>query len=288
MLDQNVKRIILDFQKNEITEHVVYKRLAEKAKGKNAEILQTISKDELRHYNEWKEYTRTEVQPNRLSVVKYLIFSTIFGLTFVMKIMEGGEEKAQDAYKKISNELPKAKEIFEDEVVHENLLIDMIDEKRLDYISSMIQGLNDALIELSGELAGFTFALQNTQLIGFAGLIAGIAQFLSSSASEMEIYLSRKTEENRQTLKTSFFEGMVYMFTVLFLIIPYFISTSYYIALAVTLLSASLIIIFFTFYVSVVKTLSFKKMFSTVVTITLGVGGVAFIIGWIIRVVLKL
>ena len=288
MLDQNVKRIILDFQKNEITEHAVYKRLAEKAKGKNAEILQTISKDELRHYNEWKEYTQTEVQPNRLSVVKYLILSTIFGLTSVMKIMERGEEKAQDAYNKISNELPKAKEIFEDEVVHENLLIDMIDEKRFDYISSMIQGLNDASIELSGELAGFTFALQNTQLIGFAGLIAGIAQFLSSSASEIEIYLSRKTEENRQTLKTSFFEGIVYMFTVLFLIIPYFISTSYYIALAVTLLSTSLIIIFFTFYVSVVKTLSFKKMFSTVVTITLGVGGVAFIIGWIIRVVLKL
>lgn len=88
MLSENVKRIILEFQRKEITEHIVYKKLAEKSKGKNAEILKKISDDELRHYNRWKEYTQKEVHPDRLSVLKYLIFSAIFGLTFVMKIME--------------------------------------------------------------------------------------------------------------------------------------------------------------------------------------------------------
>jgi len=177
-----------------------------------------------------------------------------------MKIMEGGEEKAQETYNKISGEIREANEIFQDEIKHENLLIAMIDEKRLNYISSMVQGLNDALIELAGELAGFTFALQNTQLIGFAGLIAGIAQFLSSS----------------------------YVFTVLILIIPYFISTSYSAALLVTILMTFVIIIFFTFYVSVVKSLSLRKMFSTMIFITLGVGAISFLIGWIAKVVLNL
>lgn len=53
-----------------------------------------------------REYTQIEVHPDRLSILKYLIFSAIFGLTFVMKIMEGGEEKAQETYNKISGEIP--------------------------------------------------------------------------------------------------------------------------------------------------------------------------------------
>lgn len=139
MLSENVKRIIVEFQRKEITEHIVYKKLAEKSKGKNAEILKRISGDELRHYNRWKEYTQKEVHPDRLSVLKYLIFSAIFGLTFVMKIMEGGEERAQEAYNKMSGEIREANEIFQDEIKHESFLIDMIDEKRLDYISSIVQ-----------------------------------------------------------------------------------------------------------------------------------------------------
>jgi len=164
----------------------------------------------------------------------------------------------------------------------------MIDEKRLDYISSIVQGLNDALIELAGELAGFTFALQNPRLIGFAGLIAGMAQFLSSSASEIELYLSQRTEENKRALKASFYEGAVYICTVLFLIIPFFVSLNYYIALLVTVLTAFVIILVFTFYVSVVKNVSLKKMFFTMALITLGVGTLSFIIGWIAKIVLNI
>ena len=144
MLSQNVMKIVLEFQKTEITEHVVYGKLAERSKGKNAEILKTISNDELRHYNEWKKYTQTEVNPDKVSASKYLIFSVVFRVMFVMKIMERGEEEAQEAYNQISGELPEAKELIQDETKHERSLIDMIDEKRLDYIGSVVQGLNDA------------------------------------------------------------------------------------------------------------------------------------------------
>jgi VIT1/CCC1 family predicted Fe2+/Mn2+ transporter len=288
MISPNLRKIVLGFQKKEITEHEIYKKLAEKTRGNNAKVLKTISEDELSHYNEWMKYTQEEVHPNNLSVLKYLIFSKIFGLTFVMKILEGGEEKAQEAYQKISSELPEATQRVLDEHRHENLLIEQIDEARLNYLGSIVQGLNDALIELAGELAGFTFALQNPQLIGFAGLIAGIAQFLSGSASEIEIYLSQKTEENKQALKASFHEGIIYMITVLLLITPYFISTNYYIPLSVTAITAFLIILLFTYYVSVVRSLSLKRMFFSIVTITVGVGAVAFLIGWIAKMALNL
>ena len=201
------------------------------------------------------KYTKEEVHPDNLSVLKYLILAKIFGLTFVMKILEGGEEKAQEAYHMVSPELPEATQHVLDEHRHETLLIEQIDDARLNYIGSIVQGLNDALIELAGELAGFTFAFQNPQLIGFAGLIAGIAQFLSGSASEIEIYLSQKTEENKRALKASFHEGTIYMLTVLLLITPYFISTSYYIPLSVTGISAFVIIflLMFVLFLSIIS-----------------------------------
>ena len=56
----------------------------------------------------------------------------------------------------------------------------------------VVLGLNDALVELTGVLAGLTLALRETRLIAMAGLITGIAASLSMAASE---YLSTKTEE---------------------------------------------------------------------------------------------
>ena len=46
----------------------------------------------------------------------------------------------------------------------------MLDEERLHYIGAMVLGLNDALVELTGSLAGFTFAMQNTKIIALSGL----------------------------------------------------------------------------------------------------------------------
>jgi len=283
MIDKKTKRIILNFQRNEITEHFVYRNLAKKAKRKNAKILRRISKDELRHYNEWKEYTQTEVPPNKLTIMKYLIISKIFGLTFAIKMMEAAEEEAQEVYDNISKKIPKAKKIFKDENEHEKLLIGMIDEEKIGYLSSMVLGLSDALVELTGALAGLTFALQNSMLTGTVGLITGIAASLSMSASE---YLSQKSEkESKNPLKASFYTGIAYLLTVFLLVLPYFLFSNYYMALGVTILDGILVIIIFTFFFSVVKEVSFRKTFIEMLFISLGVAIISFIIGWITRIV---
>ena len=105
MMTEYMKSIILKFQEKEITEHFVYERLSEKSKGRNAIILKRISEDELKHYNEWKKYTQREIQPKNINVSRYLFFYYIFGLTFVMKILEGNEKKTQDAYNKRSDKI---------------------------------------------------------------------------------------------------------------------------------------------------------------------------------------
>jgi len=261
VLNDNLKRVLMGIQRKEITEHSVYKRLSEKAKGKNSEVLKKISEDEFGHYNEWKNYSKLDVPPSRLSIWKYLLIWRFFGLMFMMKLMEGNEEKAQVKYSGIVGVFPSAKQILAEEIEHEKLLITMIDEKRLDYLSVIISGLNDALIELSGELAGFTFALQNPALIGFAGLIAGVAQFLSSSASEMEIFLTERTTENKEAIKKSLFEGSIYLLTVFFLVTPFFLVNDPFFAMTISGFNSVVTIIFFTYYVSIVKELALKKMF---------------------------
>ena len=285
-LDNNLIKTILVFQQNEITEHKVYKALSERTKGKNSEILNIISQDELRHYNFWKKFTKKELLPKKIAVFKYLLLSRIFGLSFSIKIMENLEGNAQKEYAKISEQISQVTTHIREERKHEKALIEMLDEKRLNYLGSIISGLNDAWIELVGELAGFAFAFQDPRIIGFAGLIAGIAQFLSSSASEIQIYFSRKNEETRSALRASIYEGIVYLITVGLLVFPFFILENYWTSFLITIISLFVVLSFLTYYVSVIKGLSMKSMFPTMLGIMIGVGTLAYVIGWIAKIVI--
>src|SRR6056297_23419 len=269
------------FQKNEITEYHIYQRLAQRVKKDNAAVLKDIAEDELKHYHFWKEYSGKEIPPNRWKVFKFYWITRIFGLTFGVKLMENGEAGAQEKYNEAIQYIPEAKSIVEDEDAHEEELIGMIREKSLDYVGSIVLGLNDALVELTGALAGLTLALQNTRLIAIAGLITGIAASFSMGASE---YLSNKSEgNNQQALPSALYTGVAYIITVFILILPYLLVDNYFVCLALTLLLAVLIIFFFNYYISVARDLNFKKRFLEMALLSLGVAAFTFGISYFIR-----
>jgi VIT1/CCC1 family predicted Fe2+/Mn2+ transporter len=286
MLDKSVEKVILDAQRNEITEHLIYERLSRSVKDPhNKEVLKRISDEELRHYNFWKKYTHRDVKPKMWKVWKYLLISKIFGITFGIKLMENGEEEAQTTYERISELIPEAKNIVRDEDEHERQLMDLIDEERLKYVGSMILGLNDALVEFTGALAGYTFALPNTRIVAMTGLITGVAASLSMATSE---YLSTKSEgDARSPLKAASYTGIAYIITVLFLIAPYLILTDAYICLGLEIMDAIIVIFLFTFYISVARDLPFKKRFLEMAAISLGIAGLTFTIGVFIRIFLN-
>jgi VIT1/CCC1 family predicted Fe2+/Mn2+ transporter len=283
MLDEDTLRKALLSQKNEITEHLIYKRLAESMKdAHNREVLERISADELSHYNIWKKYTGEDAKPNTFNLWKYYLISRLFGITFGIKLMEKGEQQAQINYDEMSKVVPEAKDISKDEDEHERQLISLIDEERLKYVGSVVLGLNDALVELTGALAGFTLALQNNQLIGLMGLITGIAAALSMAASE---YLSTKAEsDGRDPVKASTYTGIVYFGTVILLILPYFILSNMYMSLAATIAVGLILIYVFTYYVSVAKDVPFGKRFLEMAAISLGVAALTFAIGFLVRI----
>jgi len=280
-MNKEIMDKIAVFQKNEITEYLIYSKLSGSSKDNNKEVLRRIAEDELKHYNLWKKYSQRDIGPDTFKVWKYFLISKILGLTFGIKLMERGEQGAQVAYKAVSGAIPEAEFIAHEEDGHEKELIGMIDEERLKYVGSVVLGLNDALVELTGALAGFTFALPNTRIVAVAGLITGIAASLSMAASE---YLSTKSEENdKSAMKASVYTGIAYIFTVLFLVYPYFVFTSPYLCLGVTLTNAVIVIAAFTFYVSIAKDVPFRKRFSGMTAVSLGVAATSFLIGLLVR-----
>lgn len=282
MTEADDKQKLLGFQLNEITEAAIYRRLAAIQRSpENKRVLEKIAEDEERHYNEWKELTGQDVSIDTVRVHKYCWIARILGLTFGIKLMERGEASAQEQYDSVSSRYPCARKIIEDEGEHEDMLIAMLDEERLRYVGSVVLGLNDALVELTGALAGLTFALQNTKLIALTGSITGIAAALSMAASE---YLSTKSEASEQDpLKASIYTGIAYIFTVVFLILPYLLLANFWAALGCTLLIAILIIALFNYYIAVAQDLSFKRRFGEMAGLSLGVAGLSFLLGFLLR-----
>jgi len=282
MKEARTQRLIRKAQEAEITEHAIYKHLAGISKHRgNRKVLEEIADSELQHYRFWKAHTGKEIEPNGLRVWFYSTVARLFGLSFGLRLMEAGEDLAQGTYKELAKEIPEVERIEKEEGEHEQKLIEMIDEERLQYVSSIVLGLNDALVELTGALAGLTLALQNTSLVAITGLITGIAAALSMGGSE---YLATKTEEGaKDPLKASLYTGGAYLIAVIILITPFLVLSNIFAALAWTLSNAILIILFFTYYISVAKGHSFKRRFGEMAAISLGVAVISFFIGLAIR-----
>ncbi|WAC04965.1 MAG: VIT1/CCC1 transporter family protein [Methanoregula sp.] len=276
---------ITTFQRGEITEHRIYTMIAGSVSDShNREVLSRIASQEYEHYLIWKKYTSRDVAPDVLRVWFYYLLARVLGITFSIKLMEGIEKRAQLVYHDLGTIIPEVKEILAHEEAHERELIGLLDEERLHYVGSVVLGLNDALVEFTGSLAGLTFAIQNSQVIAIAGLIMGVAASLSMAASE---YLSQKSESgSKNPLKASLYTGITYLMTVALLILPFLLLSNPYIALPLTLGAAVLVIFLFTFYISVAKDLPFIRRFGEMVAISMGIAGISFVIGIIIRLVL--
>jgi VIT1/CCC1 family predicted Fe2+/Mn2+ transporter len=285
--DQKITATLLRLQQGEITEYHIYKKIAAIQKvTHNRDVLDRIAQQEIEHYEIWKRYTHRDIAPNILRIWFYYLAARVLGMTFAIKLMEGVEKRAQRYDQALISHIPETREMLINEENHERELIALIDEERLKYVGSVVLGLNDALVEFCGTLAGLTFAIQNTQIIAIAGLIMGVAASLSMGASE---YLSQRSDGGTtDPFKASVYTGFAYIATVALLILPFLVLASPYSALLFTLFGAVVVIFLFTFYISVAKDLPFWKRFGEMLLISMGIAAISFVIGVLIRTVLNI
>lgn len=279
-------RIIRKMQQSELTESVIYEKIAAFAKGEeNQQTLLRLAREEKAHYEIWKKYTGEEMKPESGKIFKYTLIARILGFTFAVKLMERGEENAQEEYALLAQEVEESIHIRAQEEEHEQALLSMLDEERLQYVGSMVLGLNDALVELTGSLAGFTFAMQNTRLIALSGLIIGISATFSMASSE---FLAARSEGRSDALKSCTYTGVAYLITVIALVLPYLLlgNAQYITALICMLIVVVLIIAGFTYYTSVAMDQPFKSRFLEMAGISIGVAVVSFFVGILAKQVL--
>jgi len=271
----------------EATEAEVYRRLAKMQEDPvNQSILEGIALEEERHEAVIAEMTGEEVKADRAKVARQIVLARLFGFTFSVKMMEATEQDAAAEYRNLG-----LHDIAEEEEAHEQNMIGMLDEERLRYSGSVVLGMSDALVELTGALAGLTFALQDLNLVALAGLVTGIAAAFSMGASE---YLSSRTEKKAESaVKAAFFTWISYLLTVLLLVAPFLIFQAdspefhglgpHVQALMCTFAAGLLIVALFNFYLSVIEEVSFRSRFLEMA----GILGVVSLISYGIGIALR-
>jgi len=281
----DAQRAVLRSQlRNELTEAIVYDNLSQRQPVEhNRNLLARIAADERRHAKQLASLLGEEARPNRFKAARAILVARILGLTFGLKLMEKGEGLAGDAYRMFANDLPELIKIAEDEDAHETALLSLLDDERLNYMGAIVLGLNDALVELTGALAGFTFALNGSRLIAMTGLITGLAAAMSMAASAFLSARADSDSTDRHPGKTACYTGIAYVCTVIILIMPYLLLSNVKLSLAIMLASALGIIALFNFYLSVAKDAPFRKSFLLMAGISTFVATVSFGIGYILN-----
>ncbi len=281
---KQVMALMKGFQQDEINSAAIYSHFAKCDKDKkNCQILHQIAQDEAHHALVWKHYTSQDLRPNMIKVWWYRFLTYLLGYTFVIKLLELHEYEGIRGLEQLKKEIPEVETIIEDEKKHEQQLIEMLDEERLNYIGAMVLGLNDALVELTGAIAGLTFVLANTTLIAMSGVITGIAATLSMAASN---YLAERADGNPNALKASFYTGIAYLVTVVFLVMPYLLfPNSMYVAALVCMIGIVILLVFvFNFYIAVVRSEPFWIKFTEMSAISLSVALISFLIGLVAKI----
>lgn len=158
----------------------------------------------------------------------------------------------------------------------------MITRKHL--ASAVVLGLNDAIVEITGSLAGLTFALASAKLIGISGLVIGIAAALSMMASE---FLSEQEdgEDGKESRYLAYLTGLTYISVVILLVIPYFMFSNVWYALLAMLLVAIGMIFFYSFHMAKLKEGSLGKRFWKMTIISMSVAFISFIIGYLLEAI---
>lgn len=277
-------KILKKMQQSEITESVVYKKIAKFAKGEeNKKTLERLASEEENHAKIWEKYTGLKLKPSKWKIFKYSFLARVFGFTFAIKLMESGEENAQKEYDVLAKEIEESTIVKQQEEEHEKALIEILDEERLKYVGSMVLGLNDALVELTGSLAGFTFAMQNTKIIALSGLIIGVSATFSMAASE---FLSARSEGRNDAFKSCLYTGIAYLVAVALLILPYLLlpTNAYILALICMLAIVILIITVFTYYTSVAQSKPFLSRFLEMSIISVTVAVISFGVGILAKI----
>ena len=282
----NLEREYLARAQNELTEHIVYGKLARRERNpENRAVLERLSAQEKTHYEFWKTLIPgTTIKPYPLALYGTPLLRIIFGVTFTTKFLEGHEKNSIAMYEGMLPMVPESHRsglahIIEDERSHERSLIGGLKEKRVSYIGFVALGLADAIVEITGVHAGFLGVTGSTLIAGISGVIVGFAAAISMGSAA---YLQAKQDTEKSAIVSAFVTGISYMVSVICLALPYFFIRTMLAAFVTSTSIGIILLAAFTFYGAIVFDRKFVREFGESVSLMLGTALATYILGTVV------
>ncbi len=286
-MSPELSRVAVESVIDEYTHHTVYSTLARREK--NPEFKQTLeglAESERVHLELWKRYSPDYVpHVGRLKLDIILFIRIFLGLTFTLKFLERHEDSVIRRYRSVEHLIPAAdKRLFDsmldDEEHHENSLMGGVRENRVKYISFVVLGLADAVVEISGIHAGALGVFDRTELAGLSGVVAGMA---ASIAMASAAYAQAKQGLQGSAKWGAVYTGVSYMFTAIFLALPYFLTGSMLLALGISVTVGVGLVAMLTYYDTIISSRGFARAFAELAGIILGASLALFVAGTVLR-----
>lgn len=282
-VNPDLERLAAESAQDEYADRTLYLALSRRERNPNfKKALENIANGEQSHYEFWKTYApNVKVSAKRLRTYFIVLIRLVLGLTFTLKFMERHEGKLHERYRILAEAIPVADKIrfqamMESEENQEGLLIGKIQEDRVKYMSFIVLGLADAVVEISGIHAGSLGLYGRTELAGLAGIIAGMA---ASIAMGTAAYAQAKQGFQGSAKWSAIYTGVSYMITAVFLATPYFLTRNMVGALATSLIVGVILVAAMTFYDTVISARPFKRQFGEIAGIILAASLVLFVAG---------
>lgn len=273
---------------NQYNGYIIYKELAQSESSPEfKKILQTLARHESNHFRFWKQFATTahfSISPFKRWL--YRMARKMFGLTFTVRFLERHEKELINQYQHFLHEVKDAKlkkqvqTIIQQEQQNERLLISHIKEEKVEFISSIVLGLSDGLIEITGALVGFTLAFRVNSVVALTGSITGLAAALSMASSA---YMQARYEQEKNARKAAIYTGITYIAVVGLLLLPFLITTTIPAALTILGIIILFIVSWTSYYTSILFERSFRRQFLEMMIFTVGVAGITFLIGLLLR-----
>ena len=291
MSKQELSETAVEEAKNEMTDYATYKRLASSEKAQtNKDMFEKLSAMEQNHYELWKKYCppdTKEIGPKRATVSLTLFLRRIFGASFAIKFLERREKSTVKKYEELKSSVPAEDQsafqsMIEDEKGHETAFADIVAGSYVKYISFIVLGLADALVEIAGIHAGSLGIYKSTELTGLAGIVAGAAASLAMASAAFA--QAKQGFEGSPGLAAGYTGGSYFVAAVA-LALPYFLTKTMLVAITSSVVVGLGIIAFVTWYNSIIVGSRFVREFSELAGVMLGATVALYVFGSIVRAV---
>jgi VIT1/CCC1 family predicted Fe2+/Mn2+ transporter len=287
--DAELSKVAKVRMSHEFTDSKLYERLSRTVSGTSAfaGVLMTLSATEHKHYEFWKRYApEEEPKVDKVKLYWVLFLRRVLGLTFASRFLDRHESSVVKEYRALANLIPEAdkaafEEMVADEEEHEKEFAQKIESSAILYISFVVLGLADALVEITGINAGSLGVYNKTEYAGLAGVTAGAAASLAMASAA---YAQAKQGFKGSAKVSAVYTGVSYFVTAIILAAPYLLTPTVIYALTSSLILAVVILALISYYSSVISGKPFLRDFLEILLLMFGVTVAVYFFGYVIRI----